>query len=609
MSKFFLKHKKFILTACMVVLVSSLGIFIFEIKEANAFSWLFGYDSIKDMFIGMFSTILYYIVFRPLSLVLSIAGYLLDWAFGLQTFTDVPIVQEGWTITRDLANMFFVLILLVIAMATILKIETYGMKSLLPKLIAVALLINFSLVFCGVVIDSSQILTSFFLDPLTNSGASISENVANGLNIMQIFEKGEAEGIDALNVLIGIMGGIVVILFAGFIMAAAAFFLIVRVVAIWILLVLVPIALLAIVLPATKHLWNQWAQSFIKWVFFAPAFAFFFYLAILTITGADGQGGFLSRMGNSIELGENEAWSSAFFSSQELILEYIFLILLLAGGLVVAQKMSITFAGGTMDLAKKASKGSARWMGRRAQMATAPIAGKLGEKLQKTRFGKMPGIRQTIRPLRAISENQRTQLSDAKKKYSSWTNENIDAEMRAANPRNKAAMLAIKAERGQIKGGYAENEGNLKTFERMGGNLDDVFEKRPDLLGKYEVNAKGTDPVKAADKLREMIYGLTPTKAGKVQAESYSDPGVQKVFRDAMGKNGPLGATHISSIAMNNPKAKKAMDEEIFNPSGPHVQYIKKEIIDWLENSPGNVQFYTNPETQTASTPPPTPPK
>jgi len=147
----------------MVVFVSSLGIFIFEIKEANAFSWLFGYDSIKDMFIGMFSTILYYIVFRPLSLVLSIAGYLLDWAFGLQTFTDVPIVQEGWTITRDLANMFFVLILLVIAMATILKVETYGMKSLLPKLIAVALLINFSLVFCGVVIDSSQILTSFFL--------------------------------------------------------------------------------------------------------------------------------------------------------------------------------------------------------------------------------------------------------------------------------------------------------------------------------------------------------------------------------------------------------------------------------------------------------------
>jgi len=181
--------------------------------------------------------------------------------------------------------------------------------------------------------------------------------------------------------------------------------------------------------------------------------------------------------------------------------------------------------------------------------------------------------------------------------------------MRAANPRNKAAMLAIKAERGQIKGGYAENEGNLKTFERMGGNLDDVFEKRPDLLGKYEVNAKGADPVEATNKLREMIYGLTPTKISKVQAESYSDPGIQKVFRDAMGKNGPLGATHISSIAMNNPKAKKAMDEEIFNPSGPHVQYIKKEIIDWLENSPGNVQFYTNPETQTASTPPPTPPK
>jgi len=55
-------------------------------------------------------------------------------------FTKVSIVTIGWTITRDLANYCFLfLILLVIAIATILRVETYGMKALLPKLIIAAL--------------------------------------------------------------------------------------------------------------------------------------------------------------------------------------------------------------------------------------------------------------------------------------------------------------------------------------------------------------------------------------------------------------------------------------------------------------------------------------
>ncbi len=74
-----------------------------------------------------------------------------------------------------------------------------------------------------------------------------------------------------------------------------------------------------------------------------------------------------------------------------------------------------------------------------------------------------------------------------------------------------------------------------------------------------------------------MIYGLTPTKAGKVQAESYSDPGVQKVFRDAMGESGPLGATHVSSIAMNNPKAKKQWMKKFLIHQVHILNILKKE--------------------------------
>src|SRR3989344_1629669 len=60
--------------------------------------------------------------------------YLVAWAGALFGFTlkmaragfgDLDVVIIGWGITRDVANMFFIFILLIIAIATILRIETH----------------------------------------------------------------------------------------------------------------------------------------------------------------------------------------------------------------------------------------------------------------------------------------------------------------------------------------------------------------------------------------------------------------------------------------------------------------------------------------------------
>ncbi|MFH2104651.1 MAG: hypothetical protein ABII72_00235, partial [Parcubacteria group bacterium] len=75
-----------------------------------------------------------------------------------------PVVIAGWGITRDVLNMFFVISLLVIAFATILRIETYQYKALLPKLIYAALLVNFSKTIAGVFIDFSNVLMMTFIN-------------------------------------------------------------------------------------------------------------------------------------------------------------------------------------------------------------------------------------------------------------------------------------------------------------------------------------------------------------------------------------------------------------------------------------------------------------
>ena len=78
------------------------------------------------------------------------------------------IVQAGWTTMRDFANMFFLLILLAIALSYIL-FPSFPAKQALPKLLIVALLINFSLPITGIFLDASNVFTNHFLSEATDA--------------------------------------------------------------------------------------------------------------------------------------------------------------------------------------------------------------------------------------------------------------------------------------------------------------------------------------------------------------------------------------------------------------------------------------------------------
>ena len=524
-----LKFKKHFAAFMLLVLAVSTGLFALSANQAQA-KFLDWFPDPTDAIISVASDALYYLFLRPVSWFLSLAGILLDWTFNLEHFTDVAVVKEGWGIARDLTNMFFVLILLTIAFASILRVEKYGMKAILPKLIAVALLINFSLVFCGAVIDFSQVLTHFFLDPLQREGASVSQTIAQNLNIVKIFERPEeAPGLDALNILIGLIGGVAVLLVAAFIIGAAAFFLLVRVVAIWLLLVLVPIALFSMILPALGGLWDRWMNNFLKWTFFAPIFAFFFYLAVLTIAGAKGEGGFLTKLYSRVPIGKNENFVSAFFSSNELILQYIFLILLLGGGLVVAQSMSIYGAKGTMDLGKKWGKGIGGWVGSRSRMAgMRPIGGRIGETGDRIRqaLEKTPGVRQFVRPLRKIIGKERSAIGEAEKKYTGYTSDNLKTEFGAANPRDKAAIGKILAERGDFEAndkiGFTEKD--TEEAFRLTKRYDqhkNILKARPEFASQdKDINPSDKEAVQKA--ITEQMGKLGVGDIGKLQSISFN---------------------------------------------------------------------------------------
>ena len=132
------------------------------------------------------------LVFTFLTYLIMAAAFLLDMAFNLalrpEIFLSEPVVK-GWELVRDFANVWIVLFLLGIAVATILSIKTYQAKQTLSWLIAIAILINFSLPIASMIIDFSNVLTLQFVQAIgTKAGDmwTISDKINNTLGLQDL---------------------------------------------------------------------------------------------------------------------------------------------------------------------------------------------------------------------------------------------------------------------------------------------------------------------------------------------------------------------------------------------------------------------------------------
>jgi len=192
-------------------------------------------------------------------------------------FTNNPFVDEGLKVTKDLTNILIVLGLVVIALSTILRISSYQMKKTLPLLLIVALLINFTPMFCGLAIDASNIVMNHFL----KGGGLLTSGFISKLSvgISAAWDKEDpaaAFGKGASILGFNIFGGLIFLLFA--------ILFLFRYVALWMLIILSPLALFCIIFTHTKKMWNMWLSQFMQWCFIGIPIAFTIHLAnIITI--------------------------------------------------------------------------------------------------------------------------------------------------------------------------------------------------------------------------------------------------------------------------------------------------------------------------------------
>ncbi len=385
----------------------------------------------------------------------SIAGNVLTFVSGLidvaisfgNNVINLPVVSLGFQTVLGIANLGFVLAIIIIAFATIFRLESYAIKQTLWKLVIAALLVNFSLVIAGAFISFSNTFSNYFLEAFHND--SVGDALADIIEPQKLTQVAGADDpkwyeyianpvsatsrfVTSLFFVTVFTLLIVLTFFALFVM------LLIRSIYLSFLLIIMPLAWLAFIFPSTSQYWKKWWTQFIRWVFFAPIVLFFIYIVVTTGNNM-GESDFLfgSNQTNSTAVSVNNEFAlasadSSVNSNQENLVEnntnqsrgislsqspaievwekstnfptgffgylaqLIIIIGLLMGGLIAANSLGITFANTAYGWAKGAGKGAGRWagggVGKLAGKAGLGVAGRTvgGEKM-KGLAGKLAG--------------------------------------------------------------------------------------------------------------------------------------------------------------------------------------------------------------------------
>lgn len=203
--------------------------------------------------------------------------------------SGIEVVTVGWTFTRDFVNLLFILILVFIGLATILRIQSYQLQKTLPLLIMVALLVNFSGVFVGFIVDMANLVTSVFVQKIQGASFALDSTVAIGKSVVQSLLEFVTRMTDIGAIVVPAAKAVVFLIFYAtfsLILFIVMLLFIVRVGFLWLLTILAPLAFAAYILPATKRLTGQWFQQLIQWAIIGIPMTFFLWLAQKAILGA-----------------------------------------------------------------------------------------------------------------------------------------------------------------------------------------------------------------------------------------------------------------------------------------------------------------------------------
>ncbi len=602
---------KFIISLLLVFVV----IFISKTSFVHA-------DAIDELVINPANSLLE-LILKGLSWMLAFLGTLVDDVMQPQSILQADIVKTGWRITRDFANMFFILILLAIALSFIL-FPRFQIKQALPRLLLIALLINFSLPIAGIFIDFANIFTKYFLDQAA-TGGNISELIASQLNITAIRDVSEQAltaniGNTPGQIFLSLLFGIVFVSVVIFIFIALAFMFLIRNIYLYILLIILPLALVASILPSGRSYFSQWSHKFFQWTFFAPIATFFIFLSMVSFSSI-------------IKADAAPLATDAGVGFLAGTYDYIIILLLLMGSLFAANSLGVQTAGVTNRMMKyggKALRGGIGKPGKRiggmaARQAKIPEG--MGYLAKATRY--IPNVIGGAYATRALTggatalksgKTKRAELSETDKKLAEkMSDSDLITSMKAGGPKAHS-YAAVLAKRGKLNEEDAEKM--LIKAEKFGSKEDsqaiivsnplaatkvresqinkesdvEKLKKQYNIVGGSDSNVRK----KAKEKAEERIWkSIKPSDIEKIDPEILQGEKGIKYINKLRKHSRQNYSQHIRAASKSgNTAFLEAEERSLKNMDLKDAQAMEKsnpELIKWY-NSAGSIGIASLPE-------------
>lgn len=333
-----------------------------------------------------------WIVARLLWLAGVLLNFTLQYTLNLNTLLErLPIVDIGWKIIRDIANVVFIFIALWAGISITLGLGDNGKKAwgLLAHMVLVALFINFSLFITKSIVDASNVAALHFYSLIGGGGANnldggLSSSFMQGLrlqtlwntspsanitntSVLQAASQGASDGLSWSNIiLIGVFGSFVMVV-AAWVFFAAAIMFIYRAITLIFLMILSPLAFVGWILPGASGMVHEWWNKLWSQALFAPLYLALAYIVVSVINNPayqnwmNGGGTFAATITGESSL-----------NTATLFFNFIILIGLMVGCLVIAQSLG----------AKGSEMGMAGWEGlKKIGMEGVSLAGRTGVRM------------------------------------------------------------------------------------------------------------------------------------------------------------------------------------------------------------------------------------
>ncbi len=521
-----------------------------------------------------------------MALFITLGAWLVE--LGLQFNSNIfnaPAIQIGFSISLAIANLGFVLGIIIIAIATIIRNQTYGIKQLLWKLVVMAILVNFGLVITAPIVGFANNMSNYFINasaPSTATGGysnyvlaltgafnpqtTISAPTAGTgawTSICQSFLSSPIIGSPGLYLIckatgtpttnpadnfwqnnIAMIFDIIFSAIAVFVFACLAILLIIRYLMLGGLLIVLPLAWLTYIFPKFDNSFSKWWNTFIKWTFFPPLALFFIYLAFTTaVTTNTANNNAATKYtasaiggGTNIDIQNSLATQTGLVGPKEGVFAQAADEVLLAGlmimGLMFALSLSGKAGSTVVNGAGAVSKAAAGYVGKKTgRLYQKAGGGDLNKTMQQSRI---PGFSAIGRGMTNLTERATKNQVDAQHKalgFGAMDDDRLQAVTQGLH--GKEAQLAAVQE--------WQKRGKLDKIESIGGdNFSDWLKKNQGTFKNYSQDKLRGDIDSAMgsnDKIRRTAGVMAGARA------TISTEEIEKTTNGAqvVDKNGIMG--------------------------------------------------------------------